>query len=223
MAYLSRRDFLKLSASALAAVGAASVLDLAYLEEATDILNPLDSYPDRDWEKVYLDQYRYDSSFTFICAPNDTHACRLRAFVRNGIVIRTEQNYDVGSYGDQDGNKVSPRWHPRGCAKGYSVPRRLYGPHRAKYPMIRKGWRRWADDGFPSLSDTPSLRTKYKFDSRGTDSFERMSWDDINRYVARGLIAIAETYSGEEAAAASSRRTATSRRCSSIGKGRARV
>ncbi|HSP54535.1 MAG TPA: molybdopterin-dependent oxidoreductase, partial [Dehalococcoidia bacterium] len=198
MSHLSRRDFLKLSASALAAVGAASVLDLAYLEEATNIPNPLDSYPDRDWEKVYLDQYRYDSSFTFICAPNDTHACRLRAFVRNDVVIRTEQNYDVGTYGDLDGNRPSFRWSPRGCAKGYSVPRRLYGPHRAKYPMIRKGWRQWADDGFPSLSDTPALRTKYKFDSRGTDSFERMSWDDVNRYVARGLIAIAGTYSGED-------------------------
>jgi len=198
MARMSRRDFLRMSAGALAAVSAASIVDLAFLQEATDIPNPLDSYPDRDWEKVYRDQYRYDSSFTFICAPNDTHACRLRAFVRNGIVIRTEQNYDAGTYGDLYGNKVSPRWNPRGCAKGMSVPRRLYGPHRAKYPMIRKGWREWADDGFPSLSDDPSLRSKYRFDARGTDPFERMTWDKVNQYAARGLIAIAQTYSGDE-------------------------
>ena len=88
MAFLTRRDFLKIGAGALAAAGAASLLDLAFLEEIPDIPNPLESYPDRDWEKVYLDQYRYDESFTFICAPNDTHNCRLRAFVRNGIITR---------------------------------------------------------------------------------------------------------------------------------------
>src|SRR3990172_12105386 len=84
MSHLTRRTFLKLSAGTLAAVSAASILDLAFLEEVPDISNPLESYPDRDWEKVYLDQYHYDRSFTFICAPNDTHNCRLRAFVRNG-------------------------------------------------------------------------------------------------------------------------------------------
>ena len=112
MAYLSRRDFLKLSASALAAVGAASVLDLAYLEEATDILNPLEYYPDRAWEKVYLDQYAYDRSFTFICAPNDTHMCRVRAFVRNGVVIALEQNYDPARYKDLYGNQATAAWNP---------------------------------------------------------------------------------------------------------------
>ena len=44
----------------------------------------------------------------------------------------------------------------------------------------------------------PALRTKYKFDSRGTDGFDRMSWDEANRYLAKGLIAIARTYSGAE-------------------------
>lgn len=198
MSYLSRRDFLKLSAGAIAAAGAASILDLAFLQEADNIPNPLSHYPDRNWEEVYLDQYHYDSSFTFICGPNDTHLCRLRAFVRNGIVIRTEQNYDAGNCSDLYGNKTTEHWNPRGCLKGMTVHRRLYGPHRAKYPMVRKGWKQWADDGFPALSDDPSLRTRYKFDSRGTDSFVRLTWDEASRYAARGLIAIAETYSGGE-------------------------
>ena len=41
MSHLSRRTFLKLSAGTLAAVSAASVLDLAFLEEVPDIANPL--------------------------------------------------------------------------------------------------------------------------------------------------------------------------------------
>lgn len=187
-----------MSAGALAAVGAASVLDLAFLEEAPGIPNPLDFYPDRGWEKVYLDQYKYDGSFTFVCSPNDTHACRLRAFTRNGIVTRLEQNYDVQRYGDLMGNKATAHWNPRGCLKGYTMHRRVYGPYRLKYPMVRAGWKQWAGDGFPSLSDDPKLRTKYKFDSRGTDTFVRLSWDEVNTYLAQGLIAVARTYSGDE-------------------------
>ena len=46
----------------------------------------------------------------------------------------------------------------------------LYGPYRLKHPIVRRGWKRWADDGFPQL--TQELKAKYKFDSRGTDTFE---------------------------------------------------
>ena len=162
------------------------------------VANPLLEYPSRDWEKIYRDQYAYDSSFEFICAPNDTHMCRLRAFVRNGVVVRIEQNYDGGSYKDPQGNSSSVAWNPRGCLKGYTLHRRVYGPYRAKNPVIRQGWKQWADDGFPSLSDDPVLRSKYRFDARGDDPWVRVSWDEANDYVAKGLVAIAKTYSGAE-------------------------
>ncbi|MCC6888039.1 MAG: molybdopterin-dependent oxidoreductase [Hyphomicrobiales bacterium] len=165
---------------------------------ANRVENPLEYYPDRAWEKVYLDQYAYDRSFAFICAPNDTHMCRVRAFVRNGVVTRLEQNYDHQRYKDLYGNQASAAWNPRMCLKGFTTHRRVYGPYRAKGPMIRAGWKQWADDGFPSLSDTPSLRTKYMFDSRGTDTFVKVSWDEASTYLAKGLIAIARTYSGAE-------------------------
>jgi nitrate reductase alpha subunit len=63
---------------------------------------------------------------------------------------------------------------------------------------VRRGWKRWADDGFP----LPHQRAeaKYKFDSRGTDRFERISWDDAFDYIARGTIAIAKRYSGADGA-----------------------
>ena len=163
--------------------------------------NPLGSYPDRGWEKVYLDQYRYDSTFTWVCAPNDTHMCRLRAFVRNGIMLRSEQNYDHERCGDLYGNHATKAWNPRGCPKGYTMQRRVYGPYRLKGPVIRKGWKEWADAGFPSLSERPELRTKFKFDDRGNDDFVRVSWNEVFKYLANGLAAIAKTYSGADGAA----------------------
>ncbi len=156
------------------------------------------AYPARDWEKIYRDQYRYDSSFTYVCSPNDTHACRLRAFVRNGIILRSEQNYDVDKYADLYGNTATPHWNPRGCKKGQTFHRRIYGPHRLKGPLMRKGWQHWADDGFSEL--TPELKAKYKFDSRGTDELLPVSWEVAYDYIARGMIAIATRYSGDPGA-----------------------
>jgi nitrate reductase alpha subunit len=196
---ISRRGFFKLGGAA-AAVGTALYIErqMAFLQGATGVSNPLAAYPDRGWERIYRDQYAYDSSFTFICAPNDTHMCRLRAMVRNGVVTRIEQNYDGDAYRDPQGNSSTVAWNPRACPKGYTLHRRVYGPYRAKTPAVRLGWKEWADDGFPSLSDDPSLRTKYRFDTRGDDGWVPMSWDEATSYVARGIVAIAETYSGEE-------------------------
>jgi len=193
----TRRGFLQLvGATSVLAAGPLDVLGA--LAPRGDIGNPLDHYPNRGWEQVYRDQYRYDRSFTWVCAPNDTHMCRMRAFVRNGVMIRSEQNYDHQRCGDLYGNTASVAWNPRGCPKGFTFQRRLYGPFRLKGPVLRKGWKEWADAGFPSLSDDPSLRSRYRFDDRGNDGFVRQSWDEVSDYVARGLLAVAKTYSGDE-------------------------
>jgi nitrate reductase alpha subunit len=194
---VSRRRFLE---SCLSATGAALLTPgpQSWAFTPLTVENPLGAYPNRGWEKVYLDQYQYDSTFTWICAPNDTHMCRLRAFVRNGVMLRSEQNYDHDRCGDLYGNKATKAWNPRGCPKGFTMQRRIYGPYRLKGPVLRKGWKQWADDGFPSLSDQPELRTKYKFDDRGNDSYVRLGWDEIFKYVAGGLEAVARTYSGSE-------------------------
>ncbi|MFN8454045.1 MAG: molybdopterin-dependent oxidoreductase [Anaerolineae bacterium] len=197
MPVFSRRDFLKLSGAA--ALGVALSEPELRLLLPINVDNPLAGYPDREWEKVYRNQYQYDSSFTYVCSPNDTHACRLRAFVRNGVILRSETNYDVANYSDLYGNKATPHWHPRGCKKGQTFHRRVYGPHRLKGPLIRKGWQEWADDGFPELD--AANKSKYKFDSRGTDELLPVSWEVAYDYIARGMIAIATRYSGEEGAA----------------------
>ena len=195
---LTRRQFLQATTAAGVFTLADRGLGLSLLQPAVEVGNPLESYPDRNWERIYRDQYTYDSSFAFVCSPNDTHACRLRAFVKNGVILRLEQNYDVDRYSDLYGNKATVAWNPRGCPKGYTLARRIYGPYRLKYPIIRKGWKQWADDGFPEL-DAVNLN-KYKFDSRGQDEFVKVAWDEVFTYVARGMIHIAKKYSGEEGA-----------------------
>ena len=191
-----RRRFLQAFAAS-AALFAAPTGVLRALAATDEVENPLLFYPARDWEKVYLDQYRFDKEFTWVCAPNDTHMCRLRGFIRNGVMIRSEQNYDHDRYGDMYGNKTTAAWNPRGCPKGFTFQRRVYGPYRLKGPVIRKGWKEWADAGFPSLSETPELRKKYLFDNRGGDSFVRVTWDEASKYSAQGLLAVARTYSGD--------------------------
>lgn len=192
---ISRRGLLKGAALAggVAAVAMGGSLALDLLKPIPEIPNPLDFYPERDWEKVYRDQYRYDSSFTFVCAPNDTHNCRLRAFVRNGIIVRTEQAYDVDTYADTYGNKAAANWHPRGCLKGYTIMRRLYGPYRIKGPVVRKGWKAWADASFPR--DGNGLPPASYF-LRGRDEWVSVAWGEAFDYAARGLKNIVETYSG---------------------------
>ncbi|MBI4352683.1 MAG: molybdopterin-dependent oxidoreductase [Candidatus Omnitrophica bacterium] len=194
---VTRREFLKISgAVAGAALASKKLPSLWGLEPVQEIQNPLEYYPNRDWEKIYRDQYRYDSTFSWVCSPNDTHACRAKAYVRNGIVVRMGSQYDYETYGDVYGNKATPNWNPRQCEKGLTFHRLAYGPYRLKYPIIRKGWREWADAGFPDL--TPENKTRYKFDSRGTDTFEKVSWDEAYTYVGKALMAIGKRYSGEE-------------------------
>ncbi|HUG08229.1 MAG TPA: molybdopterin-dependent oxidoreductase [Acidimicrobiia bacterium] len=199
MGRVTRRQFIKVAGGAgLAAISGVLDLELLALEAFPGFDNPLLTYPNRGWEQIYRDQYAYDSSFTVICAPNDTHMCRLRAFARNGVVTRLEQNYDGANYADPQGNTSTAHWNPRGCLKGFTLHRRVYGPYRLRAPMVRTGWKEWADDGFPSLSDDPELRTRYRFDDRGNDTFIRLTWDEVDDYAARGLEAIARTYSGDD-------------------------
>jgi nitrate reductase alpha subunit len=173
-------------------------LALTALQPVIEVGNPLGEYPDRSWERVYHDQYRYDSSFTWCCSPNDTHACRIRAFVRNGVVMRVEQNYDHQTYEDLYGNRGTFAHNPRMCLKGYTMHRRVYGPYRLKGPLMRRGWKAWMDDGSPEF--TPSVMTKYKFNARYLDDMLRVSWDTAFTYLAKAMIIIAERYSGEAGA-----------------------
>jgi nitrate reductase alpha subunit len=193
---MDRREFLRWLGVGAGASSAELGLPLRLLAAADPDQNPLAGAVARDWESIYRDQYKYDATFDWVCSPNDTHACRVRAYVRNGIVTRLGSTYDYQTYADLYGNHATANWNPRQCAKGYTFHRVLYGPYRLKHPIVRKGWKAWADAGFPEL--TPELKSKYLFDRRGEDEFIQISWDDAFRDIANALVAIVERYSGEE-------------------------
>jgi nitrate reductase alpha subunit len=127
----SRRDFIKRSGLAGAGLTAAQMLPLRFLQAQTPegvVANPLAYYPNREWERIYRDQYSYDQAFSWVCAPNDTHNCRVTAHVRNGVIVRMGEHYDVGTYADLYGNKASFNWGNRHCAKGYTFHPSSMGP-----------------------------------------------------------------------------------------------
>lgn len=195
---LSRRRFLFQMAGA--GIGSALIAEHAVgaadFLEPLRVVNPLTGYPNRDWEKVYRDLYHSDSSFVFLCAPNDTHNCLLRAHVKNGVITRIAPTYGYSKATDLGGNRASQRWDPRCCQKGLALVRRIYGDRRCKRPLVRKGFKQWVDDGFPRDPETALVDEKYL--KRGEDPWVAVSWDEAFRLSAVALDNIARTYNGEE-------------------------
>lgn len=191
---VSRRDFLKVAGAASAATAATAFMGrLAFLQAIDEIGNPLDFYPNRGWEKAYRDLYRTDQSFIFLCAPNDTHNCLLRAYSKRNVVTRVEASYVYGDAVDLYGNRSTHRWEPRACNKGLSMIRKFYGDRRVKGPMIRKGFLDWVEAGFPR--DATGVPPRQYF-NRGQDDFIRVTWDQAFQIVASAQVNIATTYSG---------------------------
>ncbi len=193
---LGRRKFVTGMAAAGAMLSAPRVFGapLRYFKPI-QVDNPLAQYPNRDWEKTYRNIFDYDSQFVFLCAPNDTHNCLLKAYVKNGVVARIGPSYGYGKATDLYGNKASSRWDPRICQKGLALVRRFYGDRRVKAPMIRRGFKDWVDAGFPRDPATGVPDPKYF--QRGKDKWLRLSWDDAYSIAAKALENISKTYAGE--------------------------
>lgn len=193
----SRREFLKWSLAGAAGLAASSP-ELAYLMPVT-VDNPLEGYPSREWEKLYRDKYKYDTIYHFTCAPNDTHNCLLRAYVRNGIVVRIGPTHKFGDATDSYGNKATHRWEPRCCQKSLVLNRRFYGDRRVKNTVIRKGFYDWVEAGFPRDSETGKPPEEY-FKNRGQDKWLKVDHEEAYGVVAKALVNITQTYTGEKGA-----------------------
>ena len=191
---VSRRSFLKATAAITGVALATDVLGLQGFKFVPEIKNPLEFYPSRDWEKIYRDQFRYDSSFTFLCAPNDTHNCLLRAYVRNGVIVRIGPTYGYNEARDLYGNKASARWEPRCCQKGLALGRRFYGDRRVQGVWVRKGFFDWVRANFPRDEKTGAPPQEYFH--RGQDTWLKLSFEEAYGIVAQALVNIAQTYSG---------------------------
>ncbi|MEW5702550.1 MAG: molybdopterin-dependent oxidoreductase [Candidatus Zixiibacteriota bacterium] len=188
----SRRAFLQLAAKAGFGAFVISAIDAWGLDAIT---NPLAVYPDRGWERVYRDLWAYDSKFTFLCAPNDTHNCLLHGYVRSGVVTRIGPTMRYGEATDLQGNQTSHRWDPRCCQKGLALTRRFYGDRRINQCMVRAGFKRWVEAGFPRGDDGAPPREYFQ---RARDAWVRVTHDEAAMLAAKTLKNIAETYSGEE-------------------------
>ena len=151
MTQLTRRDFLKLSG--IAALGVAADDLHLHLLDPIGIDNPLASHPERDWEKKPI-------AINIVTTRPSLTSARptIRTLAACAPLFATESFCDLRRtttwtrYSDLYGNKATAHWHPRGCKKGQTFHRRMYGPHRLKGPLMRKGWKQWADDGFPLLN-----------------------------------------------------------------------
>jgi nitrate reductase alpha subunit len=165
---LARRRLLKgLFGGRRRGAGAAEAAPLRYLKPL-HVENPLAHYPNRDWEKAYRNIFKPDSTFVFLCAPNDTHNCLLRAYVKNGVVARIGPTFGYGKARTSPATAPHHRWDPRLCQKGLALVRRIYGDRRVKAPMIRRGFKDW---GAPASRATrPRARP-----TRSTSSAARTS------------------------------------------------
>jgi nitrate reductase / nitrite oxidoreductase, alpha subunit len=189
---VSRRQFLE----AATAMGLGSFVLSATSGWSLDaVTNPLAAYPDRGWERVYRDLWKYDSTFTFTCAPNDTHNCILNAYVRSGVITRIGPTMKYGEATDLDGNKATHRWDPRVCQKGLALTRRFYGDRRVRHCMVRVGWKKWIDEGFPRDADGKPPKEYF---NRARDEWTRVTHKEAAALVAAAMENIATTYSGEK-------------------------
>jgi len=195
---MDRRRFLQLAAMAGlgAVVNPEDLLAQYRFLDPVRVPDPFGPYPNRDWERIYRDIFRHDRTFTFLCAPNDTHNCLLRGFVKNNVMVRIEPTYGYGKATDLSGNRASHRWDPRCCQKGLVLGRRLYGDRRIRGAFVRKGFKTWAEGGFsrdPGTGRAPAHLMK-----RGWDSFVRVPYEQAYALHARALENIARTYSGDQ-------------------------
>ena len=192
MTDMTRREFLE----ALRAAGFGALATSATRAFGLDAVeNPLARYPDRGWEAAYRDLWQYDSTFTFLCAPNDTHNCILNAFVRSGSILRIGPTMRYAEATDLYGTRSSARWDPRVCQKGLALTRRFYGDRRVRHPMVRKGFKAWVEKGFPRGADG---KPPAEYFNRGRDEWVRVTHEEAAGLVAATLVNVATTYSGEK-------------------------
>jgi nitrate reductase alpha subunit len=169
------------------------------LKPIEPIANPLAAYPNRDWEHAYRDLYTPDSTFHYLCAPNDTHGCLLKASVKNGVAVYADPSFGYKNATDRYGNTASGRWDPRACVSGLAYVRRAYSDRRVKGCYVRRGFKKWIDDGMPRGDDgQPPIEYR---EGRGKEEFAKVTHEEAAEFVAKAYVDIARTYSGDEGAA----------------------
>jgi complex iron-sulfur molybdoenzyme family reductase subunit alpha len=168
--HISRRGFLGLVGGGAAALLAGlpgcarRPVPVSVQPDETEF-DPLVTYPYRDWEDLYRQEFTWDKVVRSTHSANCTGSCSWMVYVKDGVMLREEQAGDYPRI-----NRDLPDYNPRGCQKGACFVEYVYGAQRLKYPLIRKGLR----DGKPV--------------ERGSGEWERISWDDALEFVAGKLL-----------------------------------
>lgn len=150
---LTRRSFLKWSAALGGAAAVAGGVGFG-LKKVKDIAQ---AAPEGKWISAG-------------CWHNCGGRCVNMAYVVDGVV--TKQKTD-------DTHPDSPNFpQQRGCVRGRSQRRQVFGADRIKYPMKRKNWEPGGG----------------KKELRGRDEWVRISWDEALNLAASELKRIKETY-----------------------------
>jgi complex iron-sulfur molybdoenzyme family reductase subunit alpha len=128
----------------------------------------------RKLHKVSEDKLRkvfdYDKVIRSVCSANCTQACGWNAFVKGDKYI-----VEIAPAGDYDTyDKVLGKYYnPRGCLRGASYLRYVYGDMRLKHPLIRVG-------------------------KRGEGKFRRATWDEAISLISKKLTDISRKHGSDE-------------------------
>ena len=114
------------------------------------------------FEDVYRQKWTWDrvvrgAHHVINCAS----ACPFNLFVKDGIVLREEQNAVMAAVNDS-----LPDFNPRGCQKGVCFSQLMYGPQRLLHPLKRVG-------------------------PRGGGRWRRITWDEALDEIAEKILEVA--------------------------------
>ncbi len=162
---MSRRNFMKASAAATAALAATGLAGCSNQVKTADT-GEADPNVGSDGRNLV------DGTWvSAACWHNCGGRCVNKVLVQDGVVVRQktddthEDSYD----------------HPqiRSCGRGRSQRQQVFSADRLKYPMKRKHWE-------PLTGGDKSLR--------GIDEWERISWDEALTYVADEIKHVMDAY-----------------------------
>ena len=169
---ISRRDFLKGSAAATAAVAGLSLAG-AGSSRMTKVQAEGEAAEEGMMHTEIVDCEGDGKWITASCWHNCGGRCLNKALVVDGVVVRQktdDTHIDTPDYPQQ-----------RACVRGRSQRQHVLSPDRLKYPMKRVNWS--PEDPHPEL--------------RGKDEWERLSWDEAVELVADEIHHIIQTYGPE--------------------------
>lgn len=170
---IARRNFLKGSAAAAAAVAATGLAGCAPKSNDGD---PAASNGDAKPHVVASDTQVVESNGEWVtvdCWGNCGGRCINRVFVQDGVVLRQKT--------DDAPDDTVEKPQQRSCPRGHSLRQHVFNANRVKYPLKRKSWQ-------------PGGGENAHGELRGEEGWERISWDEALDYVASELRRVYDGY-----------------------------